>query len=38
MQRNFDVLVEKDEAGYYIASVPAKRRLTAGVYSLRSFS
>ena len=23
MQRNFDVVVEKDEEGYYIASVPA---------------
>ena len=23
MQRNFDVIVEKDEEGYYIASVPA---------------
>lgn len=23
MQRNFDVVVEKDEEGYYVASVPA---------------
>ena len=23
MQRNFDVIVEKDEEGYYITSVPA---------------
>jgi hypothetical protein len=23
VQRNFDVVVEKDEEGYYIASVPA---------------
>src|SRR5580704_15675079 len=23
VQRNFDVLVEKDEEGYYVASVPA---------------
>ena len=23
MQRNFDVVVEKDDEGYYIASVPA---------------
>jgi len=23
VQRNFDVIVEKDEEGYYIASVPA---------------